>query len=332
MWKTLDAHVAGGAVRLVTSGVPVLAGTTIAERRQSFEHQADDVRLLLCREPRGHSGLVAVVLTESEREGADAGMLFLTGAGYRPLSGHAAMGAVASALNDGLLGPRQGGAVQLDTEAGEVEVRVTGRDVTGRVTSVALQSPPAMVVRGKVRVVTERRAFSVDIAWSGSELLAIVDAEGAGVPLAPQRALEIQRAGRQTLQSLEESVTVTAPGAAGAGVISGCVFVGPAASDTADIRNVLVRADGTLARSPSASATGAVSAVLSAMGVLPPGASSRHESLSGLSWVATVAPAQQEDSSAAVLVRIDAEVFATGRHEFVREGGDVAHSAAVWVV
>ena len=78
----------------------------MAERRLSFENTAGDVSLLLTREPRGHAGVVGVVLTEADRPDADAGMLFFTGAGSRPLSGHAAMAAAALALNHGLVTPR----------------------------------------------------------------------------------------------------------------------------------------------------------------------------------------------------------------------------------
>ena len=55
--KTIDAHVAGAAIRLVTAGLPAIEGDTMSERRASFEAAADGIRRLICLEPRGHAAL-----------------------------------------------------------------------------------------------------------------------------------------------------------------------------------------------------------------------------------------------------------------------------------
>src|SRR5690606_38785875 len=110
---TLDAHVGGAAVRLVTSGLPTLEGTTMAERAASIEEQSDDIRQLLCLEPRGNAGVVGVVLTEPERAEAEAGMLFFDGAGMRPLSRTGVLAATALALDAHLISPREPGRLEV---------------------------------------------------------------------------------------------------------------------------------------------------------------------------------------------------------------------------
>jgi len=326
---TLDAHVGGAAVRLVTFGLPRIDGASMAERRLSLDALPDDVSLLLTREPRGHAGLVGVILTEAERDDADAGLLFCTGAGARPLSGHAAMGASALALNHGLITSRTPDALHLDTESGPIVVLVTTRDSTQRVRAVRLEGPPAAVLRGDVRVTTSRRTVRVDLAWSGSEVVAIVEGEAAGVPLSSSHALELRRTAHELITTLEGMLALTPPGHAAVAPIAACAFVGPATDLHADVRSVLVRSDGSVSRSPSASGTAAVSVVLAAMGVLTPGAVCRHESLSGTSWASEATPSPGDPAS--MTVAITAEVHATGSHEFVIDVGDPLRHGVPWL-
>ena len=327
---TLDAHVGGAAVRLLTSGVPRIDGASMAERRLSLEAVAEDVSFLLTREPRGHAGVVGVILTEAERVDADAGLLFLTGAGGRGLSGHAAMAAAALALNHGLVTPRTPDVLRFDTEAGPVVVLVATRDASHRVRAVRYEGPPAAVLRGDVRMTTSRRTVRVDIAWSGSELVAIVEGEAAGVPLSSSHALELRRTAHEIITTLDGMLALTPPGHAAVAPIAACAFVGPATDLHADVRSVLVRSDGTVSRSPSASGTAAVSVVLAAMGMLTPGAVCRHESLSSTSWTAEATPVEESDS-ALMTVALTAEVHATGMHEFVLDAGDPLRRGVAWL-
>lgn len=327
---TLDAHVGGAAVRLVTAGLPHIDGASMHARRLSFDQVAGDISLRLTREPRGHAGLVGVVFTEGDRLDADAGLLFFTGAGPRSLSGHSAMAAAALALNHGLITPRTPDVLRIDSESGATLVRVVARDARQRVRAVRFEGPPAAVLRGNVRATTSRRPLRVDIAWSGSEVVAIVEGEAAGVPLSSSHALELRRAALDLITTLDAMLTLTPPGHGTAVPISACALVGPASDLQADVRSVLVRSDGTVGRSPSASGTAAVSVVLAAMGVLAPGAICRHESLSGTSWTAEATPCA-DDPAALMDVAITAEVHATGSHEFILEPEDRLTQGVQWL-
>jgi len=327
---TLDAHVGGAAVRLATSGLPRVDGGSIAERGVQFERVAGDLALWLTREPRGHAGLVGVVLTEGDRAEADAGMLFFTGAGMRALSGHAAMAATALAFNHGLVTPRQPDLLQIDTQAGAMTVRVTSRDENRGVRAVRLEGSRAAVLRGNVRVTTSRRPVRADIAWSGSEVVAIVEGEAAGVPLSSSHALELRRAALELMATLDGMLTLTPPGHDVAMPVGACAFVGPASDLHADVRSVLVRADGSVSRSASVSGTVAVSVVLSAMGLLVPGSICRHESLSGTTWSAEVTPGSGDPMPLST-VAVTAEVHATGAHDFVMELRDPLPRGVQWL-
>jgi proline racemase len=323
---TLDGHVAGGAVRLVISGLPTLDGQTIAERRSSFEARAGHIGDALSREPRGHAGIVGVVLTEPERESADCGMVFFTGAGCRAMSGHAAMGAAALAIDAGILAPRLAGRVEIDTEAGPL---VVGYDTSSGVLPglVRVIGAPAHVVRGAARVTTARRTLAADIAWSGSELVAVVDGESAGVPLSLGHTLDLARAAREVLDAVEGAVRVFVPGSDRRGHVTACVFVGPPSDDRADVRAVMVRDDGSVSRTASASASAALGAVLAAMGVASGGSRTRIENLAGLSWEVELGAALEQGGWP---VTIRAEVHPTGTHSFALGSSDPLVRGAAW--
>jgi proline racemase len=325
--STLDAHVAGGAVRLVKSGLPTLDGRTIAEKRSSFEAQASHLAEALSREPRGHAGIVGVVLTEPERAEADCGMVFFTGAGCRAVSGHAAMGAVALAVAAGILAPRQPGRIEADTEAGPLVIEYDAADVVTFPCGMRVTGAPAHVVRGAARVTTGRRTLAMDIAWSGSELVAVVDGESAGVPLSAAHTLELRRAAREVLDAVEQTLRVTVPGSGDRGHVSGCVFVGPASDDRAAVRAVMVRDGGAVSRTASASGSAALGAVLAAMGLAASGGQTRIENLVGLSWTVELGALRPDGGWP---ITIAAEVHATGTHTFVLDPSDPLLRGAAW--
>jgi proline racemase len=59
------------------------------ERRLYFEEHLDDLRLLLMREPRGHSATSGAFLQPPTRSDAESGVLFVEVPGLLPMCGHA---------------------------------------------------------------------------------------------------------------------------------------------------------------------------------------------------------------------------------------------------
>ena len=52
---TVESHTEGMPTRVVTGGVGVIPGATMAERRQWFMENSDELRTFLMYEPRGHA-------------------------------------------------------------------------------------------------------------------------------------------------------------------------------------------------------------------------------------------------------------------------------------
>src|SRR6266849_6703781 len=100
---TIDFHTAGIGMRLLTSGLGRLPGSTIAEKRRWFQEHLDDLRTGLCLEPRGHRGLLIAVMTEPVTPAAHFGLFFIYPGGYYVSCGEGTIGAATVAVETGLV-------------------------------------------------------------------------------------------------------------------------------------------------------------------------------------------------------------------------------------
>src|SRR5688500_18871796 len=130
--------------RVVTGGVGPVPGSTMLERREHFERHMDDLRLLLMREPRGHSAMSGAILQPPCRDDADWGVLFIEVSGLLPMCGHGTIGVATVLVETGMVEVREPQTVvRLDTPAGLVVARVAVED--GRARSVTLRNVPAFL-------------------------------------------------------------------------------------------------------------------------------------------------------------------------------------------
>jgi len=175
---------------------------------------------------------------------------------------------------------------------------------------------PATVVRPNVPINIGRRDLRADLVWSGTELVAIIDAEAAGVPLVSSRTLELQRAGLAVLRHLDDAVRVSHPESGRRMPIGSAVFIGPAPESGVDMRSACVFADGLVDQTPGGGATAAIAAVLSGMGLLAPGGRLVHQGLMGTTLWATILSAAEVEGRPSAEVEIGGEAWPTGDHLF----------------
>ena len=147
-WKVLssiDLHVAGEPLRVLTGGFPEPAGGTIlAKRRDALAHH-DALRRALMLEPRGHADMYGAVLTEPVTPDGDVGVLFLHNEGYSTMCGHGIIGLVKAGIEARLFECADPGRVRIDTPAGRVTARAE-LDAAGRVERVAFHNVPSFVL------------------------------------------------------------------------------------------------------------------------------------------------------------------------------------------
>ena len=337
--KTIDAHVAGEPLRLIVEGVPRPSGKTMAQKRDWMKRHVDDLRRALLFEPRGHRDMCAAMLTEPVSPGSDAGILFFHNDGYPAISGHGVIAAATIALERNLLLP--GGArlpashrdnadeiageaaVVFDTVAGAVQIhpRVQTRGDSYSVDSVLFTNVPAFVSSGGQSVRLGSRELRVDIAFGGA-FYAIVDTEAIGIPLNGARLPELRRLGVEIRAAVNAAATALHPVDDALSGVTGVIFTGPPQDPEAHLRNVTVFANGAVDRSPCATGTSAVMAVLDAMGLLLADQPFVHESIIGTLHRGRIRGRTQVGDNAAIVTDIEATAAVTGEHTFFIDDDD----------
>jgi len=295
------------------------------ERQAWAERRLDHYRLALMREPRGHRDLWGAMLTDAASEDGHAGVLFMHGSGWPALNLQALMAVAALAVGEGLL---RGdiSTWRFDTVAGRVtaDVDVSHGSGPAQGAQVRVTGVPAFVWEAGVPVVVQERTVRADLAFGGV-FHAVVDAEAVGIPLRPDRLDDLRRMGVAIAAEVSALRRVQHPQHEHLAGVAGTVFTGPATGD-AHLRSVAVGSDGQVDRTASGTATAAVMAVLTEMGLLLDDQPFVQESLLGLTLTGRVAGLQRMEERTAVIPVIEGEAWMTGMHTFVLDADDPLRS------
>jgi proline racemase/trans-L-3-hydroxyproline dehydratase len=300
---TVDYHTGGEPFRIVTGGVPPLAGRTILEKRRFAAEHLDHVRRLLVFEPRGHADMYGCFVTEPEDVGADLGVVFFHNAGYSTACGHGTIALVTWAIEHGLV---EGPEVVVDVPSGRLETQAVVGD--GRVAAVRFRNVPSFVVaRGLPAAGRE-----VDVAFGGAFYASVEErVEPAELP----RLIEL---GREIKADLEATHAFVHPDEPELRDVYGVIFWQEESAGPLTQRNVTVFADGEVDRSPCGSGTSARLALLHDEGRLAAGEPLRHLSIVGSEFTGRVL----DETPAGVVTEVEGSAHLTGRHEFVLEPDD----------
>jgi proline racemase len=318
--KTIDAHAGGGPLRLVVDGFPAPRGRTMRDKVEWIRGHADRLRCVLLREPRGHADIGGAIFTEPVGPGSHAGVIFMNAAGYPNLSGHGIFAVTTIAIERGLLMPGGDGmTIVFDTPAGTVRAHAAGG--VERVEGVSLLMVPSFVAAARLAVKAAGRQLRADVAFGGG-LYAIVDCEAAGLSVDLSRVPELRRAGIEIAAATDAARSWTHPATGRAEEIAGTIFTAPPRSENADLRSVTVRRDGQVGRSPGATATAALMAVLDAMGLLADQRRFVHEGIVDTRFSGRITGRTQVGELGGVVVEVGGSAWITGEHTFVSTPGD----------
>jgi proline racemase len=310
--KTIDAEVAGEAMRLIVSGGPSVPGRTMVEKLKWLRKHGDALRRLLMLEPRGHAGMHGAILTEPTSAHAHAGLLSMHAAGFPLVSGEAIIGAMTIALEHTLIEGVEG-HVLVDTPAGVF--RTSPKSKNGRITSVAVTGIPSFVHSAGLKLKIGTRHVTVDIAFGG-HFYAIADSEAIGIPIDMAHAAALIRMGREITDAIESTVHVQHPSDASVKDVHATIFTG-AARGASDLRSATVLGGEVLRRSPGVTGTAAVMAVLDAMGLLTDDRRFVHEGVLDTTLQGGVERRLQIGEIDAIVPVIEGSASITGFHEFV---------------
>ena len=314
-YKTIDAHVAGEAVRLIVEGAPAIKGRRMEDKLAWLRKHGEPLRTALMLEPRGHAGMHGALFTEPVLPKAHAGLLFMNAGGFPPVSGEAVMAAVTIAIEQKIIHV-DADVLCIDTPAGLLTAHPhrAGSQSDMRVSGVAVTGLPGFVQAAGLPIQLGGRTVPVDVAFGG-EFYAIADGEAAGIPVDIDHAPELIRTGVRLQQAVDAVLRITQPGLS---AMNGVIFTAPARKG-GHLRSATVLDGGVLRRSPGAAGTVALMAVLDAMGILDEAHEFIHEGVLGTMLRGAVVRRQTVEEMALIFPRIDSDVSITGYHEFLVE-------------
>jgi proline racemase len=277
--RTTDYHTAGEPFRIVREGALELPGETVLARREhaARSNEVDQVRRLLCHEPRGHADMYGGFLVPPDDDGAHLGVLFWHKDGYSTACGHGTIALAAWAVESGRVGAPDDGDVKVTIDVPSGRVAAVVRRRGGVIESVAFRNVPSFVVARGVAA----GDVVVDVAFGGA-IYAFAPAERLGLRVVPEDVQELIAVGRNVKHALAGSDVARHPHDERLSGIYGTVLYDELAP--LHYRNVAIFADGEVDRSPTGSATSARTALLAADGTLGEGQTWRNDSIIGTTF------------------------------------------------
>ncbi|MET9314062.1 proline racemase family protein [Kribbella sp. NPDC003505] len=316
----IDSHTEGMPTRVVTGGVGVVPGATMAERREYFIKHLDDLRLFLMNEPRGHAAMSGAILQPPTRSDADWGVLYIEVSGLLPMCGHGTIGVATVLVESGMVEvtePRT--LVRLDTPAGLVVVDVAVSN--GRAEHVTLRNVASYAHALDASVdVPGLGKVTYDLAYGGN-FYAILPLEQLGIPFDRAEKDRILKAGLDIMDAINATDRPVHPLDPG---ISGCKHVQFTAPglDGADSRNAMAIHPGWFDRSPCGTGTSARMAQLHARGELSLDTDFVNESFIGTRFTGRLVEETTVGPYPAVVPTVTGRAWITGTANYLLDPGD----------
>ncbi|TYP78906.1 proline racemase family protein [Paenibacillus methanolicus] len=318
-YSTIDMHSGGEPIRIITGGLPQMRGAVQRERAADFMGHHDAVRRLLMAEPRGHLGMTGAIVTPPASDDAHFGLLFMNNEGLAPISGHSLVAVVTAWLETGQIAREEAvSGIRIDCEAGRVTAYADYDGTEAR--SVTIEGIPSFVLAADVPVVVERRACTIDVAYSGA-FYAVVDAAPFGG--ITTSISEMQAWGSAIRQAVEAAVDVVHPDDESIKGLHGVFMYESAASGSTEhaYRGMTIFADAQCDRSPGGTGACAHLAVLIARGELMLGEEVTYEGITGAKARCS-SFAKENDHRSSIVPRYTADAHLLGWMNFVLDPSD----------
>ncbi len=293
--QVIDSHTAGEPTRAIIAGGPKLGGSTLAEQRDVFREQFDELRSAIVCEPRGSDVLVGALLTKPFDQTCAAGVIFFNNVGYLGMCGHGTIGVIATLAHLGRIGP---GEHRVETPVGGVTAHLHESG------DVSVRNVPASRFAKDVRVdVPNHGPIMGDIAWGGNWFFLVSD---HAHELSPANVAALTDFTQRVKKALaDQNIT----GADGAEIDHIELFDGS--------RNFVLCPGGAYDRSPCGTGTSAKLACLYADGKLAEGEVYEQQGILGTSFKGSV-----EIVGGQIIPTITGRAFITGEAMLLLDDAD----------
>lgn len=307
----IDSHTMGEPTRIITSGIPKIPGSTMAEKKKYLEDNLDYVRTLAMQEPRGHADMFGSIIVTPTVDEADLGIIFMDGGGYLNMCGHGTIGAMTAAVEMGMVEVTEPYTdVTLESPAGLIKGQVKVED--GKAIEVSFKNVPAFLDKKDISIEVEGVGqVKLDVAFGGS-FFAIVEINQLGVEISPENTNIITDLGIKILKAANEQIEVVHPELPHIKSIDLVELYGPAKSDDATLQNVVVFGEGQVDRSPCGTGTSAKMATLFTKDKLAKGEDFIYESIIQTKFKGKIIDTVEKHGKTCIIPEITASAFITG--------------------
>jgi proline racemase len=320
VYAAVDSHTEGMPTRVITAGVGVLPGATMADRRRHLMSERDELRTLLMYEPRGHAAMSGAILQPPCRPDADAGVVFIEVSGCLPMCGHGTIGVATVLVETGMVEVKEPVTeIRLDTPAGLVTAAVEVCE--GRAAAVTIRSVPAYLhLRDASVTVPGLGQLTVDLAWGGN-FYAVLPASAAGLAVEPGRHDDLVTAGLAVMAAVNEQLRFAHPEQPDIHECHHVIFTG-AGDDQVSARAATAIYPGWIDRSPCGTGTSARMAQLHARGELGLDEDFVHASLIGSVFTGRLVETARVGDYPAVVPTVRGRAWITGLASYLLDPDD----------
>ncbi|KAA2262200.1 proline racemase [Solihabitans fulvus] len=319
-YSAVDSHTEGMPTRVITGGVGVIPGATMAERRTYFVENLDHIREFLVNEPRGHSAMSGAILQPPTRPDADWGVLYIEVSGCLPMCGHGTIGVATVLVETGMVEVTEPVTrVRLDTPAGLVIAEVAVRD--GRAESVTIENVPSFSAElDAVVKVPGLGEVRYDLAYGGN-FYAILPLAELGIPFDKAEKDRMMTAGLSIMDAINEQRRPLHPTDPNINECKHVQLVAPG-TDGSHARNAMAIHPGWFDRSPCGTGTSARMAQLHARGELGIGEDFVNESLLGTRFTGRLVDRTTVGGLDAVVPTVTGRAWITGMAQYLLDPTD----------
>jgi proline racemase len=314
----IDSHTVGEPTRIITSGIPRIPGSTMAEKKQYLEKNLDYIRTAVMNEPRGHNDMFGSILMEPISDKANFGIVFMDGGGYLNMCGHGSIGAASAIVETGMVDVVEPiTRVVLEAPAGLIEAEVRVENDT--VKEATITNVPSFLYKSDVQVyVPTVGMITLDIAYGGS-FFAIVNIaqDSINLDICVENAHEIKELGMKIRDEVNKSIAVSHPYLPHIKSVDLVEFYGPAKNPKATMQNVVVFGAGQIDRSPCGTGTSAKLATLVAKGKLKLNEEFVYESITGTMFTGKAIQKVKIGEFDGIIPQITGRAYVTGFNHFI---------------
>jgi proline racemase len=300
--------------------VNTLPGSTMKDKREYFESRYDHVRMLLTREPRGHRGIMAAVVTEPVSAQGQFGLFYMDARRYPYLCGHATIGAVVTLIETGALKAEDGETViTVDTPSGPLDAHTRVRN--GQVESVAIEMVPSFVFDvGCELQIAGFGKVPVDLVCVGG-FFAMVSARSIGIDLLPENSHRLIPLGMAVIDAANRALRVYHPERPEVNTVDVTQFYDKD-PQTGNGRSVVIYGESNMDRSPCGTGTTARMTLLHHEGKLGPGQVYRNAGPLGTMFEGRIVRTLSIGKFGGIVGQVRGNAQITGYHQFVVDAAD----------